>query len=545
MQRTRDEAWWHSAVVYQIYPRSFFDSNDDGIGDLRGIISKLDYLAGLGVDVLWLCPVYQSPMEDMGYDISDYYRIAPEYGSMEDMEALIALAGERGMRILMDLVVHHTSDAHPWFMQAAADRDSEYREFYVWRDRPEPAMDSIFGGSAWTLNPGTGDYYLHTFSRHQPDLNWHSPRLREAVYRMMDFWVKKGIGGFRIDVMDMLGKDIDGGQLRETEETYRIIREMSKRTFGPHHLLTVGEASSVSTESAIRYAPLDGSGLSMVFQFEHMHLDRAGSRDKWHSIPFDFIRFKRIMSDWQAIKGKAWGSLYLNNHDQPRALSRWGNDGEHRVRCAKMHAVLLHMMWGTPFIYQGEEIGMTNARMDDLSDYRDLDSIRACHAMAGEGLPEHEIMARLMYRSRDNARTPMQWSDEENAGFSGAEPWIRVNPGYPRVNAERDMADMDGVYHFYRRLIALRKQKEAIVYGEYELLLAEDPEIFCYLRHGRDETLLVVCNFFGGQPQLTLPGKLREAEATLVISNYPDVPGLKGGCRLRPYEAFVLSLPPL
>ena len=348
MHIIRREEWWHSAVVYQIYPRSFFDSNGDGIGDLQGIISKLDYLADLGIDVLWLCPVYQSPMEDMGYDISDYYAIAPEYGSMEDMEALIALAREHGIKILMDLVVHHTSDAHPWFLQAAADRESEYREFYVWRDQPEPAMESIFGGSAWAFNPQTEDYYLHTFSRYQPDLNWHSPRLRDAVYSMINFWIAKGVGGFRIDVMDMLGKDIDGGHLRETEETHRIIREMNQNTFGPHHLFTVGEASSVTPKSAVRYAPVDGSGLSMVFQFEHMHLDRWSSRDKWRSVPFDFIRFKQIMSDWQAIRGEAWGSLYLNNHDQPRALSRWGNDREYRVQCAKMQAVMLHMCGAAP-----------------------------------------------------------------------------------------------------------------------------------------------------------------------------------------------------
>lgn len=490
----------------------FFDSNGDGIGDLQGIISKLDYLADLGIDVLWLCPVYQSPMEDMGYDISDYYAIAPEYGSMEDMEALIALARERGIKILMDLVVHHTSDAHPWFLQAAADRESEYREFYVWRDQPEPAMESIFGGSAWAFNPQTEDYYLHTFSRHQPDLNWHSPRLRDAVYSMINFWIAKGVGGFRIDVMDMLGKDIDGGHLRKTEETHRIIREMNQNTFGPRHLFTVGEASSVTPKSAVRYAPVDGSGLSMVFQFEHMHLDRWSSRDKWRSVPFDFIRFKQIMSDWQAIRGEAWGSLYLNNHDQPRALSRWGNDREYRVQCAKMQAVMLHMMWGTPYIYQGEEIGMTNARMTHIDDYRDLDSIRAYRAMLDEGLPEEEVMERLMYRSRDNARTPMQWNGGQHAGFTRGEPWMRVNPEYHRINAQEDMANTDGIYHFYQRLIALRKQKEAVIYGGYELLLPEHPEIFCFLRRGRFETLLVVCNFFDGHPLFELPERIRGAE---------------------------------
>ncbi len=539
------DAWWERSVVYQIYPRSFCDSNGDGIGDLQGIISKLGYLQDLGVDLLWLSPVFASPMRDNGYDISDYYAIAPEFGSMEDMERLIREAGKRGMRLLLDLVVHHTSDQHPWFQSAVKNKNSPFRDYYVWRKSIQggagEGLQSIFGGSAWEFSPETGEFYLHMFSRHQPDLNWNCARLREDIYRMMNFWIGKGIGGFRIDVLDMLGKDVDRLALYETEETHAIVREMNRKAFGPHGLMTVGEASSATPDSALRYAPNDGSGLSMVFQFEHVHLDRGALRDKWSSVPLDFPRFKQALARWQGLAGRSWNSLYLNNHDQPRALSRWGNDQTHRVACARMMALMLHLMWGTPFVYQGEEIGMTNAGFARRKQYRDVDSLRAWDAMEAEGIEPAEIVRRIQYRSRDNARTPMQWTKGWQAGFTAAEPWIEVNPNHIWINAEEDRRDPGGVFHFYRQLIALRRQNDTVVRGAFELLMPDHPEIFAYLRKGQDETLLVICNFFGNTPVVDLPASLSGLPRQLLLSSLDSPAPWRDSLKLRPYEGLLYA----
>ena len=535
--------WWKNQVVYQIYPRSFCDSNADGIGDLQGIISKLDYLQRLGVGILWLSPVYLSPMDDNGYDISDYYQIAEEYGSMDDMEMLIRQAELRGMRILMDLVANHTSDEHAWFQSASKDRQSPYRDFYVWRegvkDAPPSDLVSIFGGSAWEYNAPTGDYYLHMFSRRQPDLNWHNPAVRAEIYKVIRFWMDKGVGGFRIDTLDMIGKDVDAGRIYETEETHAYIREMNRETFGPSGLLTVGETSSADLDSALRYASIDGKEISMIFQFEHVHLDRAAVRDKWPIVGLDFLRFKQVMSRWQTLQGKAWTSLYLNNHDQPRALSRWGNDSSYRVRCAKMMATMLHTMWGTPFIYQGEEIGMTNAEFDRIDDYRDLDSLRAWREMLDKGVQEDEVMRRLKAKSRDNARTPMQWNDERGAGFTSGEPWIGINQNHRYINARQDIADPDGIFGYYQKLVQLRGEESLLVQGQYELLLPDDPEIFVFLRRGEQASLLTVCNFYGGRPHFNWPQGINMDSMQLLLSNMPDAPINQTGFVLNPYEARV------
>ncbi len=541
----KDRTRWERSVVYQIYPRSFCDSNADGIGDLQGIISKLDYLSDLGIDLVWLSPVFASPMRDNGYDISDYYAIAPEYGSMVDMEQLIKEAGKRGIKLLLDLVVHHTSDQHPWFKSAVSDKDSPYRDYYVWRKdikgSASEKLQSIFGGSAWQYSPETGEYYLHMFSVHQPDLNWDNKQLRAEIHRMMNFWIDKGIGGFRIDVLDMLGKDIDKLWIYETEETHNIVREMNRMSFGPPGLVTVGEASSATPESVLRYAPADGSGLSMVFQFEHVHLDRATVRDKWNNVPLDFVRFKQAFARWQALQGHTWNSLYLNNHDQPRALSRWGNDGEHRTACAKMMGLMLHLMWGTPFVYQGEEIGMTDAGFTLKSQYRDVDTLQAWDAMEAAGVPEKEIVGRVQYRSRDNARTPMQWDGTPGGGFSSGTPWMAVNPNTAFINAETDRANPEGVFAFYQQLIALRKQNDTVVHGAFELLMPGHPEIFAYLRKGKGETLLTICNFCGNTPVFVLPSSLAGRRRQLLLSNLGEPETWQDRLPLRPYEGLLYS----
>lgn len=534
-------------MVYQIYPRSFFDSNGDGIGDLRGILTKLDYLKDLGVDLVWLSPVFCSPMADMGYDISDYYGIAPEYGTLKDMDELIKEAARRGIRLLLDLVVHHTSDEHPWFQSAVNSKDSPYRDYYIWRKNltgePSEGLQSIFGGSAWEFSEKTGEYYLHMFSAKQPDLNWDCQKMREDIYRMMNFWIGKGIGGFRIDVLDMIGKDIDRMMLCETPETHIIIREMNQKTFGPHGLVTVGETSSATLQSALLYAPEDGSKLSMVFQFEHVHLDRAAKRDKWNSVRLDFPRFKQSLARWQGLQGLAWNSLYLNNHDQPRAISRWGDDGTYRVRCAKMQALMLHLMWGTPFIYQGEEIGMTNAGFTRKDQYRDVDTLKAWTMMESQGLEENDILQRIQYRSRDNARTPMQWEPHISGGFTEGSPWISVNPNAHAINVETDRKNPNGVFSFYQKLIALRKRNDTVVYGGFELLLPDDKEIFAYLRKGDAETLLIICNFYGNTPEFNLPEHLCGMPWRLELCNV-EIPSLElaDSLRLDPYEARLYSL---
>ncbi|EDL55620.1 Glycosidase [Vibrio mediterranei AK1] len=541
-----EKRWWHNSVVYQIYPRSFCDSNGDGIGDLNGIRSKLDYLTELGVDVIWLSPVYQSPMDDNGYDISDYQAIAPEFGTMEDMDALLAEAKERGIKIVMDLVVNHTSDEHEWFKRACESKTSPYRDYYVWRDaKPDGSapsdMGSIFGGSAWEWHEPTQQYYLHLFSKKQPDLNWENPKVHDEVHKMMNWWIDRGIGGFRLDVIDLIGKEIDNGITGNGPRLHPLLKQMNNATFGDKDLLTVGETWDATPEIAKLYSAEDREELSMVFQFEHITLTWTNG-DKWKPAPLDLKVFKQVLTKWQLeLKETGWNSLFWNNHDLPRAVSKYGNDGQYRVKSAKMLATVLHCLKGTPYIYQGEEIGMTNVKFDNLEQYKDIETLNFYKVRTEAGVSHEEMMAALAENSRDNARTPMQWSNEANAGFSTAEPWIEVNPNYTAVNAELDRASNESIYEYYKALIGLRREFEAVIYGDFIPLLEEHDKVFAYLRQHGEQTLLVVANFSDESVDVDL-GIEDPAQCTELLSNasidFSDFSCLN----LEPYDAAVLRL---
>ncbi|WP_413378501.1 glycoside hydrolase family 13 protein [Paenibacillus taichungensis] len=529
--------WWKEIVVYQIYPRSFQDSNGDGIGDLKGILSRLDYLKDLGIGAIWLSPVCKSPQDDNGYDISDYQDIDPMFGSLEDMELLIQEAGKRDIRIIMDLVLNHSSDEHPWFKEARKSKDNPYHDYYVWRDgvegTPPNDLGSTFGGSAWEWVPELGQYYLHLFSVKQPDLNWENPKVRQEIYDMIQWWMDKGVGGFRLDVIDLIGKQPDLKITGNGPNLHQYMRELSTETFQKGDLLTVGETWGATPESAKLYSNPDGSELSMVFQFEHISLDEQEGKGKWDLQPLDLLQLKKVLSKWQTeLKGEAWNSLFWNNHDLPRIVSRWGNDGEYRVQSAKMLATLLHGMQGTPYVYQGEELGMTNVRYP-IEEYRDIELLNLYKERVENGYPEEEVMKSIYAKGRDNARTPMQWDASENAGFTEGEPWILVNPNYAEINAEESINDPDSIYHYYKTLIQLRKEHEVIIYGDYELLYPEDSNLFAYTRKLDGTKLLVLCNFYGNTVTFDIPEEFRE-DKTLLISNYSDVVSENA---LRPYEA--------
>lgn len=555
-----EKAWWKEAVVYQIYPRSFMDSNGDGIGDLNGITEKMDYLEKLGIDVIWLSPVYESPNDDNGYDISNYQGIMKDFGTMEDFDRMLASAHAHGIKIVMDLVVNHTSDEHPWFVESRKSRENPYRDYYFWKegkDGKEPNnWGSCFSGSAWQYDEETQMYYLHLFSKKQPDLNWDNPAVREEVFSMMDWWCQKGIDGFRMDVISMIskvpglpdGKAGDSGRgdfgpyVCNGPHVHEYLQEMNQKVLSKYDLLTVGECSGVTVEEAKKYASLDGSELSMVFQFEHMDLD-GGETSKWCDRKIDLVELKKVLSKWQvSLEGKAWNSLYWCNHDQPRMLSRLGNDSpEYRELSGKMLATCLHMMQGTPYVYQGEELGMTNVPFETMEDFRDIESINAYRELVGQGVLDGETMMKyLRYKSRDNARTPVQWSDEKNAGFTTGTPWIMVNPNYREINAKEQLSREDSMFYYYQKLIALRHEMDLIVYGSYQLLLPEDPAIFAYTRTLGEEKLLVVCNFSEESQQFLLPEEFHGREGRLLISNYQQEARAEKQT-LRPYEAFVYA----
>lgn len=547
------KAWWKEAVIYQIYPRSFADSNGDGIGDLNGITAHLDYLETLGIDVIWLSPVYKSPNDDNGYDISDYRDIMDDFGTMEDFDRLLAEAHRHHIRIVMDLVVNHTSDEHAWFIESRSSRDNPHRDYYIWKepkDGKEPNnWGAWFGGSAWELDEHTGMYYLHCFSRKQPDLNWENPKVRDEVFDMMNWWCEKGIDGFRMDVISMISKDPsfpdgpveDGlyGSLApyvcNGPRVHEYLQEMNRRVLSHYDLLTVGEAAGVTIEEAQKYANNDGTELGMVFQFEHVDLIR-GPIGKWSDQKPQLTELRRVMNKWQyELEGKAWNSLFLDNHDQPRVVSRFANDSEqYRVVSAKMIATCLHMLKGTPYIYQGEELGMTNAYFDKLEDYRDIESINAFHQYVDNGLVKAEDMMRYLKEiSRDNARTPMQWDDSRNAGFTTGTPWIRVNPNYKEINAAACTADPDSVFHYYQELIRLRHTLPVIVYGKFEGLLEDSETIYAYRRLLDGQVLTVACNFTDQEQACDL---CEDPAARELISNYKTH---KTGA-LQPYEARVI-----
>ena len=551
------KTWWKESVIYQIYPRSFMDSNGDGIGDLKGITSKLDYLKELGIDVIWLSPVYQSPNDDNGYDISDYQAIMEEFGTMEDFDEMLSQAHERGIKIVMDLVVNHTSDEHRWFVESRKAEDTPYRDYYIWREgkegnQPPNNWGSCFGGSAWKYDEERQMYFLHLFSPKQPDLNWDNPTVRQEVFDMMTWWCEKGIDGFRMDVISMISKtkDMPDGEVHglygdfgpycvHGPHVHDYLKEMNEKVLSRYDIMTVGETSGVTVEEAKKYAGEDSHELNMVFQFEHV--DGHGKYGKWTDEKMPLPELKRIMSRWQTdLYGKAWNSLFWDNHDQPRVVSRFGNDSpQYRERSAKMLATCLHMMQGTPYIYQGEELGMTNYPFTSMDEFRDIESINAYKEWCESGRVSHEeFWPCLKLISRDNARTPVQWDDTENAGFTTGTPWITVNPNYKKINAAAELKDPSSVFHYYQKLIALRKQYPIIVYGKYELLLPEDENLFVFTRELDDEKLLVVCNFSEQKQNFTVPEGFRGAKC--LISNVERSYDEKD-IVLEPYEAFVLK----
>lgn len=554
-----EKRWWKESVVYQIYPRSFCDSNGDGIGDLNGITGKLDYLKELGIDVIWLSPVYKSPNDDNGYDISDYQAIMDEFGTMEDFDRMLATAHEKGIKIMMDLVVNHTSDEHKWFIESRKSTDNPYRDYYIWRPAKEDGnlpnnWGSCFSGPAWEYDKTTDMYFLHLFSKKQPDLNWDNPAVRQDVFDMMNWWLKKGVDGFRMDVISLISKEpglpdkepgINGYATFNVSangpHVHEYLQEMRQKALNNADTITVGECSGVTLEEAKKYARSDEKELNMVFQFEHMDVDSDEKAGKWTTKKMDLGNLKKILTRWQkGLQDIAWNSLYWENHDQPRSVSRFGNDSdEYREISAKMLATCIHMMQGTPYVYQGEELGMTNCPFNTLDNFRDLESINAFHELTEQGkMTEEDMMAAIGYKGRDNARTPMQWDDSAYAGFSTATPWIMVNPNYTKINAKDQINREDSVFKYYQKLIKLRHESELIVYGTYDLILDDDKDIYAYIRTLGDEKLIVYCNFSENTREVELPEEFTNGK--VLISNYIDAK-VNHKITLRPYEAIVIQ----
>lgn len=554
-----EKRWWKESVVYQIYPRSFCDSNGDGIGDLNGITGKLDYLKELGIDVIWLSPVYKSPNDDNGYDISDYQAIMDEFGTMEDFDRMLATAHEKGIKIMMDLVVNHTSDEHKWFIESRKSTDNPYRDYYIWRPAKEDGnlpnnWGSCFSGPAWEYDKTTDMYFLHLFSKKQPDLNWDNPAVRQDVFDMMNWWLKKGVDGFRMDVISLISKEpglpdkepgINGYATFNVSangpHVHEYLQEMRQKALNNADTITVGECSGVTLEEAKKYARSDEKELNMVFQFEHMDVDSDEKAGKWTTRKMDLRNLKKILTRWQkGLQDIAWNSLYWENHDQPRSVSRFGNDSdEYREISAKMLATCIHMMQGTPYVYQGEELGMTNCPFNTLDNFRDLESINAFHELTEQGkMTEEDMMAAIGYKGRDNARTPMQWDDSAYAGFSTANPWIMVNPNYTKINAKDQVNREDSVFKYYQKLIKLRHESELIVYGTYDLILDDDKDIYAYIRTLGDKKLIVYCNFSENTREVELPEEFTNGK--VLISNYIDAK-VNHKITLRPYEAIVIQ----
>ena len=533
------KGWWESAVFYQIYPKSFQDTDGDGIGDLRGVISRLDYLEYLGIDGIWMSPVCTSPQVDNGYDISDFRDIDPMFGTMADMEELIAEAGKRGISIILDLTLNHSSDKHFWFQEALKSRDNPYHDYYVWRDgdgiTPPNDMRACFGGSCWTWVPHLGQYYFHQFAVEQPDMNWENPQLRRELFDMMRFWIDKGIGGFRLDVVDQIAKEPDLGITGNGPRLHDYLRELSWEVLKEEGIVTVGEAWGADVERAKLYSAPDGSELSMVFQFQHICLDNEPGKDKWDFVPLHLPSFKKCMTHWQqGLHNTGWNSLFMNNHDLPRVVSRWGNDGEYRVESAKMLATMLHGMQGTPYIFQGEELGMTNIQLD-IDEYQDLEIHNIYNERIAQGYSHEHVMNSIWARGRDNGRTPMQWTPGWHAGFTTGTPWLSVNPNCVEINAQDELEDPYSVFYYYKRLIELRKTNPVFRFGSFTLLDPDHEQVFAYTRDTADQHMLVVCNFSGEEVVWKIPEEYAGAE--MVLTNYETTPGL-----LKPYEAMMLII---
>ena len=534
--------WWKSAVIYQIYPRSFQDTNGDGFGDFQGIIKRLPYLEKLGIDCIWLCPVYRSPQDDNGYDISDYCDVDPMFGTMADMEELIGKAREHGIYIVMDLVLNHSSDEHKWFIEAKKSRKNPYHDYYVWRDGKEGVlpndMKAAFGGSAWEWVPEVEQYYFHQFSVKQPDLNWENPKLRQELWDIINFWIDKGVGGFRLDVIDLVGKVPDEKITSNGPKLHEYIKEMTAHTFVRDNLISVGETWSATPEIAKLYSNPDGSELSMVFQFEHICLDQQEGKEKWDLAPLPFHKFKEVWNKWQTeLYGCGWNSLFWDNHDLPRIVSRWGDEGQYREESAKMLATLLHGMQGTPYIYQGEELGMTNVKYE-LEEYRDIELFGMYKERRAQGYTHEELMESIYAKTRDNARTPMQWDTTEQAGFTTGKPWMKVNPNYTEINAAEQVDCEDSIFNYYRKLIQLRKELPVLTDGKFTMLDMDHDQIFAYLRDNGEDKLLVVCNFYGNTVDYAVSEKAEDLE--LLIGNYTEE-NMQTDV-LRPYEARIYRI---
>ncbi|TWL90450.1 hypothetical protein CHCC15290_1528 [Bacillus licheniformis] len=556
---TKENPWWKKAVVYQIYPKSFKDTTGNGVGDIRGIIEKLDYIKELACDVIWLTPIYQSPQNDNGYDISDYYSIHEEYGTMADFEELLEEAHKRGIKVIMDLVVNHTSTEHRWFKEAASGKENLYRDFYIWKDMkpngaPPTNWESKFGGSAWEFHAESGQYYLHLYDVTQADLNWENEAVRKKVYEMMHFWFEKGIDGFRLDVINVISKDQrfpddDEGDGRrfytDGQRVHEFLNEMNREVFSKYDSMTVGEMSSTTIADCIRYTNPESRELDMVFNFHHLKADYPNG-EKWALADFDFLKLKKILSEWQTEmnKGGGWNALFWCNHDQPRIVSRYGDDGKYRKKSAKMLATAIHMLQGTPYIYQGEELGMTNPKFDDISLYRDVESLNMYRILKEAGKPEAEIIEILKAKSRDNSRTPVQWNGEENAGFTAGTPWIPVPDNYKEINAEEALNDPDSIFYHYKKLNELRKEFDIITTGDYQLILEDDQELYAYLRNGADEKLLVINNFYGKETEFQLPDDIdiEGYDAKVLISNDTDLPESFKRFTVKPYQSIVYHL---
>lgn len=536
--------WWRESVVYQIYPKSFQDTNSDGIGDLPGIITRLDYLEKLGVEAIWLSPVYQSPNFDNGYDISDYESINPEFGSMEDIELLIDEAKKKNIRILMDLVLNHTSDKHQWFLEAKKGKDNPYRDYYIWRDPingEEPNdLRAGFGGSAWEHDGKSNQYYFHLFSKQQPDLNWENPQLRQEIWKMMRFWLDKGVAGFRLDVIDLIGKVPDEKITVNGPKLHEYLQEMNQEVLTGRNTLTVGEAWSASPEIAQLYGDPYRNELSMIFSFEHMVLDEQPGKSKWDLKLFTLLELKHAIAKWQiALDGNIWNSLFWNNHDLPRIVSRWGNEKEYRVESAKMFAIILHLLKGTPYIYQGEELGMTNFPISDMSEVNDIETHHMYVDRIKKGYSKKAIFHSINAKGRDNARTPMQWNGDKNSGFTDGKPWLHINSNYSDINVEAVLADPNSIFYTYRQLIKLRKENPVIIWGEFKLLLPAHKQIFAYERSYKGETWIVVANMSEMHVKLNLDD--RKGKKPVVIGNYPKKSYQLNKLDLEPYETFVVK----
>lgn len=532
------EKWWHNAVVYQVYPKSFKDSNGDGIGDLPGITSKLDYLAKLGITAVWLSPVYDSPMDDNGYDIANYQDIASIFGTMEDMDELIAEAKKRDIRIIMDLVVNHTSDEHAWFIEACENPDSPERDYYIWRDEPNE-LESIFSGSAWQYDEKSGQYYLHFFSKKQPDLNWENEELRQKIYEMMNFWIDRGIGGFRMDAIDMIGKIPDEKVVNNGPMLHPYLKEMNQATFGDKDLLTVGETWGANPEEAKKYSNPEGQELSMVFQFEHICLQYQEGQPKWHyQKDLDVSKLKTIFNKWQTELGveDGWNSLFWNNHDLPRIVSIWGDEEQYREKSAKAYAILLHLMRGTPYIYQGEEIGMTNFPFESLDQVEDIESLNYAREALEKGVPMEAIMDSIRVIGRDNARTPMQWNGTKNAGFSDGQPWLAVNPNYTKINVEEALANPESIFYTYQKLVEIRKENSWLIRADFELLDTAE-KVFAYIRKDGDRRFLVVANLSNQKQEFAV----EESVKSNLIEN-TSVEKVLATQTLAPWDAFCVEL---